>query len=432
MLSMVEEAWAGLDLARLGCMSPDQAMKRRSPLHRLRRSPSPAPLRRAGEDARGIALALLTLFAFPAHAADLTLELVGTPTIVYDSAHDGCTPDDFPDLNARAFRDAGGRTVMFALHDRNRPLVGPDLAHLKPDCHAALVSPADPDPAHYADRNFVAATWTDDGRTVAALVHHEYHADQFGRCTAQGDLACWYNTVLAYRSRDGGLDFSRVPKPVVAAAPFRQDFEQGRHRGFFNPSNIIAGEGEASRFRYALISTTGWDGQPYGNCLFRTLDPAAGGWRAWDGHGFTIRYDDPYRPGFKPPQPCRTLAPFTFPVGSVVLHMPTHTFVALFAAKAGGIFPLAGFYSAMSRDLLHWGEPRLVLAVPTLYDDLCRAGPSIVAYPAILDAASAARNYDTIGDAPELFFTRIAVEGCATGRRLLLRQRLAVRPGAPS
>ena len=378
------------------------------------------------------ALAVALLVAPPARAADLSVELVGTPTVVFDSAHDACTPDDFPDINARAFRDATGRTLVYALHDDNRPLVGPDLAHLKPSCHVALASPADPDPARYADRNFLAATWTDDGRTIGALVHQEYHADQFGRCSAQGDLACWFNTILAYRSRDGGVDFSRLPRPVVASAPFRQDVEQGRHRGFFNPSNIVAGIADQSRWRYALISTTGWDGQPYGNCLFRSADPAAGGWRAFDGHGFTIHYDDPYRPGFKPPAPCATIAPFTFAVGSVVLHAPTQTFIALFQAKAGGAFPLSGFYSATSRDLLHWSDPRLVMAAPTLYDDLCRTGPSIVAYPALLDPASKARNYDTIGDEPELFFTRIAVDQCWTGRRLLLRQRLAIHPGAPS
>ncbi len=115
-----------------------------------------------------------------------------------------------------------------------------------------------------------------------------------------------------------------------------------------------------------------------------------------------------------------------------MLHRTSHTFVALFQAKSGGIFPLSGFYSATSRDLLHWSDPRLVLAAPTLFDDLCRTGPSIVAYPALLDPASPSRNYDTIGDAPELFFTRIAVDKCETGHRLLLRQRLMLKPGAPS
>lgn len=379
-----------------------------------------------------IFFAVLALSTFPAHAADLTIELVGTPTVVFDSARDGCAPDSFPDINARAFRDADGRTIVYALHDDNRPLVGPDLDHLKPDCHVALASPERPEPARYEDRNFVAATWTEDGRAVGALVHHEYHADQFGRCTARGDLACWYNTILAYRSKNGGLDFSRLDEPVVAAAPFRQDVEQGRHRGFFNPSNIVAGIGRNERWRYALISTTGWDGQRYGNCLFHTADPKTGDWRAWDGRGFTIRYDDPYEPGSHVPKPCRTIGPFTFPVGSVVLHAPSRTYVALFQAKAGGAFPLSGFYAATSRDLLHWSDPRIVMASATLFDDLCRAGPSIVAYPALLDPTSRSRNYDTTGDAPELFFVRIAADKCQTGQRLLLRQRLSIRSGPPS
>lgn len=373
---------------------------------------------------------LLALLAAPVYAADLAIELDGSPEIVFDPAAGGCSPDDFPDLNARAFRDASGRTVVFALHDANRPLVGPDLAHLKLDCHSALPSPEKGDPARYEDRNFVAATWTDDGRIVGALVHHEYHADQFGRCAATGDIACWYNTILAYRSADAGLDFSRLPNPVAASAPFRQDVEQGRHRGFFNPSNIFAAAG--APWRYALISTTGWTGQPYGNCLFRTADPAAGDWRAWDGRTFAIRYGDPYGKTYEAPPPCRTIAPFTFPVGAVVRHAASGRFVAVMQAKAGGAFPLSGFYASTSRDLFTWSAPQLVLAAPTLYDDLCRAGSTVVAYPSLLDGGSVSRNYDTVGDAPDLVFTRIAVDGCGTGRRLLLRQRLRLHERKPS
>lgn len=372
------------------------------------------------------AAALLTLAALPARA-ELSVAVTGAPVVAYDSASDGCTPDDFPDLSARAFRDASGRSVVFALHDANRALVGANLAHLHIDCHSALPSPERPDPARYEDRNFVAATWTDDGRVVGALVHHEYHADQFGRCSATGDMACWYNTILAYRSGDAGLDFAREAKPVVASAPFRQEIEQGRHRGFFNPSNIVSDGAKTAPWRYALISTTGWTGQPYGNCLFRTADPATGGWRAWDGRAFSVRYDDPYGRGYEPPRPCRTIAPFVFPVGSVVRHAASGRFVAVMQAKAGGAFPVSGFYASTSRDLLAWSSPLLLLAAQTLYDDLCTAGGSVVAYPAILDPVSTARNYDTIGDAPELFFTRIAIDGCRTGRRLLLRQRLTIR-----
>ena len=358
-----------------------------------------------------------------AAAGDLTVAITGAVSVVFDTARDGCDPNDLPDVNPRAIRDASGGIVMYALHFINRPLRGPDFGHLKIDCHVALGSPLDANPAHYADRNFIAALWTRDGRAVSALVHHEYHADDFHRCRATGDLACWYNTILAYRSNDGGLDFTRMPAPVVAAAPFRQDVEQGRHRGFFNPSNIVADRGKY----YALISTTGWTGQPYGNCLFRTDDPAKpASWRAFDGNAFTIRYDDPYLAKDAHPAPCLTIAPFTFPVGSIVKHKASGTWIALFQAAAGGSFPMSGFYYATSRDLLRWSAPSLLLAGQTLYGDLCKAGTSIINYPAMLDPRAPGRTFDEVGDHPDLFLTTIAVDKCQTGARMLVREGLTI------
>ena len=368
----------------------------------------------------------LSLALHPALAAgDIDIEVSGAPSVVFDSAHDACAPDDMPDLNARAFRDAAGQTVMFALHDVNRALTGPDLAHLKVDCHVALGSPNNPDPARYDDRNFIAATWTSDGRNVSALVHHEYHADQFNTCKASGDLACWYNTIVAYRSQNSGRDFARMQPFVVAAAPFRQDVEQGRHRGFFNPSNIFSD----GTFFYTLISTTGWDGQRFGVCLFRSTDPEnAGSWRAFDGKAFTIRYNDPYRGKALPPFQCEPIGPFVTPIGSVTFHRASRTWIALFQAKAGGgSMPLDGFYYATSRDLIHWTLPKILIVGPTLYDDLCHAGSRIIAYPAMLDPASASRNYDIVGDHPDIFFASIQIASCQTGQRLLLRQGLTIR-----
>ncbi len=358
--------------------------------------------------------------------ADATLALTGPPSVVFDAARDGCEPNDVPDVNPRAFRDAAGRVAMFALHFVNRPLRGPDLHHLAIDCRVALGSPFDPDPAHYADRNFIAATWTTDGAAVSALVHHEYHADQHGRCTAQGDLACWYNSVLAYRSRDGGVSFAKASPLVVAAPPFTQDVGQGRHRGFFNPSNIVTD----GRYEYVFASTTGWDGQPFGNCLLRTPDPANSAlWRAFDGTGFTIRYGDPYR-ARQQPGSCATIAPFAYAVGSVTRHRASGLWLAVFQAAAGGAFPASGFYYSTATDLLHWSAPRLLLAAPTLYDDLCKAGPAVVGYPALLDWRAPGRNFDEVGDDPELFFTSMEVKNCRTGARLLLRRTVHLQTGA--
>ena len=369
--------------------------------------------------------ALISLATFtPALAQSVKVDVTGAPSILFNSARDGCSPVDVPDINARAFRDSAGQIVMFALHDIAHPLRGPDLGHLKIDCRSALGSPEDPDPAHFDDRNFLAATWTGDGRTVGALVHEEYHADQFHRCRVTTDIGCWYNTVLSFRSTDGGGSFTRTTPSIVAVAPFRQTVEQGRHRGFFNPSNIVHDAGHY----YALISTTGWTGQSFGNCLFRSDDPTkAGSWRAYDGRGFSIRYEDPYTVTAPRPKPCQTIGPFTFAVGALVRHRASKLWIAVTQASAGGVYPVDGFYYAASRDLLHWDAPRLLIAGKTLYGDLCHAGASVIAYPALLDEHSASRNFDEVGDHPDLLFTSAEVERCRTGQRLLVRESVTIK-----
>lgn len=354
----------------------------------------------------------------------VTLAPGSAPEVVFDTAHDRCGNDDMPDINARAFHAADGSVVMFALYDMNRAFRGKDLAHLSLDCHVVLGSRFDPDPAHYDDRNFLTATWTADGRDVVALVHHEYHADLHGRCSVKSELGCWYNTILAYQSKNAGADFARSQPLVVAAAPFRQDVGQGRHRGFFNPSNIFSDGG----FEYFFSATTGWDGQPYGACLFRSATPEdSATWRAFDGYGFDIRYHDPYAAGFVAPKACAPIGPFVFPVGAVV-HMRTNgMWIAVFqAAQNAGVFPVDGFYYAEATDLTHWGQPRLLLAGKTLYSDPCTAGSTMIAYPSLLDPRAKNRNFDDVGAAPFLYYVRIDVSHCATGERKIVRQRLSI------
>lgn len=368
----------------------------------------------------GLVLVALNALVCPAHAADVTLTMTGDNAVLYDSVRDACAPIDVPDINPRAYRDAHGQVVMFALHFVNRALRGPDLTHLKIDCRVALDSAFDADPARYDDRRYIAATWTADGTAVSALIHEEYHADLHKTCRVADSLGCWFNTVLAFHSGDGGASFTPASPLVVASAPFRQDVEQGRHRGFFNPSNMVSD----GRYTYAFISTTGWDGQAPGNCLFRTANPAdSGSWRAYDGTHFSVRFANPYLSRARP-KPCRSIAPFLFPVGAVVRDARHNLWVAVFQAAQGGPYPLEGFYYATARDLLHWSAPRLLMAGRTAYSDLCKVGPSIINYPSILDPGSTSRNFDTIGDHPLLFFDIIAVKDCQTMQRLLVYRPL--------
>ncbi len=359
------------------------------------------------------------------------LILTGPERTLFSASRDACDGADVPDAPARAFRDASGGIALYGLHYRNRALRGPDFEHLRIDCRVVLDSGEKPDPALYDDRSWITATWTEDGTNVAALLHHEYQANEHeGRCRSKVYMECWYNTITAAASRDGGLHFSRAAPPaVVAAPPFRQEEGQGRHRGFFNPSNIF-GEG---RYRYFLASTTGWDrpgsDQAAGVCLFRTERPdEPASWRAWTGTGFTAAFPDPYRRTFKIAETCKPVAPFPAPVGAVVRHRGSGAWIAVFMAAKGGAFAESGFYWSTSRDLLVWDVPRLLLAGATLYDDPCQAKGRLIAYPSLLDPGAKGRNFDDVGEGAFLTFATLRLEGCTiTSDRDLVRRPVAIK-----
>jgi hypothetical protein len=353
--------------------------------------------------------------------------VTGPLEVVFAAPRDACDGHDAPDAPARAFRNAEGEVVLFATHYRNRALRGKSLGALKIDCRVVLQASGSEDPAAYDDKSWITATWTEDGRRAEALLHHEYQANHHpGRCKAKDYMACWYNTVLASTSYDGGLSFQRPQTPqVVAAAPFRQDAGQGRHRGFFNPSNIVAEGGR----RYFFAATTGWDGQPNGACLFRTEsigDPSS--WRAFDGERFSVRFSDPYRSREKAPRACLPVEPFPAPVGAVVRHRGSGAWIAVFQASADGSrFPEPGFYTTASRDLLAWDKPRLLIAGRTLYDDPCGAKGRLIAYPSLLDREAQGRNFDDVGGTADLYFTELKTEGCTiTSERSLVRRKVSI------
>ncbi|MFO1118221.1 MAG: hypothetical protein U1E28_21340 [Beijerinckiaceae bacterium] len=389
-------------------------------------------------EARRAAAAALLVCLQPAiaraqEAPALRLTMEGKAEKVF-GMDDRCAPVDLPDVNPRAYRAADGSVVMFALHFQARALRGPGLDHLKIDCHVALASHEDADPAKYDGRRYITATWTADGRNVAALVHDEYHAETHpGRCITTDALACWWNAILAFRSTDGGANFAPADPMVLAATPFRQDVGQTRHRGFFNPSNMFGKDG----FVYAFVSTTGWTGQQPGECLIRTRDPMdSSKWRAWDGRDFTVRWRDPYGPKSDAPQPaCATIEPFGYAVGAVVRHRPSGNFVAVWEApRVEGRFPFTGLYYATSRDLIHWSQAALLAATPNTAQPCGASGDVnrdgwITSYPSLLDPDAKGRNFDDAGDTPYLYYARIRNVGCTpAGERALMRQRVAISP----
>ncbi|CAH1664393.1 conserved hypothetical protein [Chelatococcus asaccharovorans] len=379
------------------------------------------PNRRRG--ARGLIVAFACLFPIcfllqPALRADplpsrLALVLRGEATTVFHRRSQACDKTDIPDAPLRAFRRQDGMVVALGMHYVNRALIGPSLQSLTLDCSVVMPSALNPDPAAYNDKRWLTATWTDDGQHIAALVHDEFQANTHaGRCAYREYRKCWFNTIVAARSSDGGLSFESGDPPVVVAAfPFAQDVGQGRHRGFFNPSNIVR---DGSSY-YFFAATTGWEGMGYGACLFRTDNPFdETSWRAWNGRAFAARFGDPYR-GLGSAAPCKVIQPFSDPVGAVVRHRPSGQWIAVFQSPGGRpSSPAPGIYYSTSTNLLEWTDLKLLLPGPTLYNGPC-AGSKLLAYPSAVDPDAEGRNFDNVGNRFFLFFTEIGAADCAIG-----------------
>ena len=369
-----------------------------------------------------LALAATSLVAATASASTNRPILLpaGPEEVVFNPKTDACDGYDVPDVPTRAYRDAEGNVRMFTLHFENRALIGKSITALKIDCRIVFRGGWNADPAAFDDKSWIAATWTPDGKTVHGLIHHEYQANAHaGRCVYKDYMPCWYNTILGIRSTNSGQTFEKARRPVVASSPFEQNIGQGRHRGFFNPSNIVSD----GTWHYMIASTTGWTGQSGGACLFRTDNIAdVTRWRAWNGTGFDTRFGDPYRKEADPSQTCQTLQPFPAPVGSISRHRDSKLWIAAFQAQADGKrFGTSGIYIATSPDLLNWSAPQLLKSTKTLYDSPCGA-QYLYSYPSLIDQNAETRNFEDIGNTPDLYLSRMRVDGCKhTGDRLLVR-----------
>lgn len=334
-----------------------------------------------------------------------TVSVKGSAVVVFDWQREHCEEWDVPDAPLRAFRTADGGVTAFASNANNRPFIGSSLLKVRHTCHSALTSHENPDPSAYSGLRFLTAFWTHDGVNVRALIHNEYHADRFpNACKSKISMQCWYTTVIAGTSSDGGRTFTTsTPSTVVAAVPFRQDFEQGRHRGFFNPSNIFYHDG----YYYMATDTTGGPGQKAGLCLFRTAtvgDPTS--WRGYDGKSYMSRAIDPYRGDVGQYVPCKPVdGPGT--AGSIVWSTSAQMFLMVHQ-WVDAKHPDGEIAYSWSQDLLQWSKPQSLLDLPIISSHNC-ADRERYDYPSVLDPGARGRNFDTIGGNPVLFLTRFHV-----------------------
>ena len=385
----------------------------------------------------GLVIALLVpaLIGGPSAAmsAELRLELApGGPELVFDPGKNGCSPNDLPDAAARAFRDADGLIHLVATHFENRQLIGPTFDALSHPCEQIFVSREDPDPAAYADRSWLTAFFTKDGRTVHALIHHEYQGNTHPSplCPSRQYGPCWENSILATVSTDGGYHFAApvVPRDLVATAPVRYIGEAAKKPiGYFQPSNIVAHDG----YYYVLIKATAFGDQPGGPCLFRTSDLSKPrSWKGWDGRDFTITFHDPYREAVPDPASHCVPAAAPFGLGDTVMSLaqdePSGLFVAISSimGRPRTRFPQEGTYYAVSGDLRSWSVPKLLVAAPLPWTHACEA-ETTNSYPSLIDHAAGDQNFSTISPEPVLYlyFTETTFAGCGSSRQRKLFRR---------
>lgn len=109
-----------------------------------------------------------------------SVKVVGEPEVVYKWDTHRCADNMLPDLPTRVFRDADGMINLIISSTTNYRLIGSDFDSLTPDCSPIMISDNDRNPANYDNFEWMGATYTDDGRTIYAIIHNEYHGDQAG------------------------------------------------------------------------------------------------------------------------------------------------------------------------------------------------------------------------------------------------------------
>jgi hypothetical protein len=358
----------------------------------------------------------------------VALKVAGREQVVFSWSRDRCEDLDIPDLAARAFRDARGRVQLITAHFINRRFVGRDLSHLNHPCGVILRSDYNADPAAFDDKEWIASTWTSDGKTVYALVHDEYQGQTHpGQCPSGSYNQCWWNTVTMAVSTNGGRSYrDAAPSRLVASVPYRYVPDSGTF-GVGWPTNIVHSGGYYYSIVYAKLEPFG---QPNSDrdCLMRTnnlADPNS--WRAWNGTSFATTFIDPYTDDSNPAEHlCQGVLP-PAPGGVLVPGSLTYSSVARQWILVGILSD--GFYYTLSADLIHWSPLVRFYSGVAVWAYQC-GDREPIHYPSLIDPSSRSRNFQTVGAHPYLYFTLFHHGSCDIGLdRDLERVPITIRLG---
>jgi hypothetical protein len=344
--------------------------------------------------------------------------ITGDEEVVFDWSRQACEPRDIPDLPARAYRDASGQVHLIASHYVSRANVGSSLDNVNHACSVVMRSKLSRYPQEFADREWIASPYTINGRDVFALVHNEYHGNQHaaGNCLSGSYPKCWYNAVTLARSDDEGKTFRPAGEPpanLVAELPYPYKPGGGPY-GVFAPSNIV----KKGTYYYSLVYVERYGDQEDGTCPMRTRDLAdARSWRAWDGDGYNVTFENPYEPSGSPQDHiCEPVS--RDQIGRMTQSLTFNTYFGKYlligsnsAYDATKRRVVSGFFYSLSDDLIHWSRQKLIHEAELPFTYRCGDSDPVV-YPSVLDPQSTSRNFETTGRRPYLYFTREHFQAC--------------------
>lgn len=361
---------------------------------------------------------LIPLLLLASAASATPPRIVGPEETVFDWENQRCATWDIPDGSARAWRDRNGTVNFLSASEETRLSTGPDLETVTRNCAVIHKGGHADAPGAYDDRSWLASPYMESDGRLIALAHVEFHGHRrAGQCVEGNYAACWWNTIVELQS-DDGRNFMRNAgtDSLVAASPLPYQPAQTRRKGYFNPSNIIASDG----YLYAFIFAEENLPQQRGVCLIRR--PENGGpkdWRAWDGHGFSIGFLDPYKSAIGSPAEhvCRPLPGLSSTLSSVVRRVGKDEFLAVTPATLRDVDGqrVSGIWTMTSTDLINWTRPELLSAMSLLWKRDCGTGFAY-AYPSFLDPDSADQNFTTVDEAFWLYLVRITLDpACKAG-----------------
>jgi hypothetical protein len=351
----------------------------------------------------------------PESFPDPSIKVTGDEEVVYDWTNDRCEGPNVPDLASRAFRGADGQVQLILSHFDNYRMLGPELNSVKIDCHKLMESTHNADPSVYTDVEWIAAPYTEDGQTIYASVHNEYHGyDHTGQCAIIGRYTadCWYNSLTLAVSTDGGETYTHaLPLPAHMYADFPYPYKpDAGPAGLRQPSNIIKAQ---DGFYYQFANASYYAPDQQGVCLMRTADIAdPSAWRFWNGTAFDGTFIDPYTTIVAKPDEhlCPALAFDDIGASlteSVTFNTYLHRYLLLgVSADTVGAHLKWGFYYSFSYDMVHWTHRKLLMEM-TLPWTAKHTDDVMYLYPSLLDPASESRNFDTSGKTAYVYYTRL-------------------------